>query len=182
MVTQALKNRVEEKIAECLCKAEEVFRDRTFPMIPVRYDLRGVVAGQFCHRPAGDYFRLNETLLKENTDEYIDERTVPHEVAHYIVRKVFPGARSHGRRWQDVMSKIFGLDSSRCHNYDVTRSRVGKVYVWNCGCTDHQFGARKHNNIARKYFQRSIAKGFVITNLKCKLCRSSKFEFKGRIK
>jgi len=183
MITKELRNRVEAKVLECLCKAEDVFRGHTFPMIEIRYDLKGKCAGQFC-RQAGriQYFRLNTVLMAENANDFIDVRTVPHEVAHYIVRTVYgPMAQSHGREWKDVMSKVFGLDNSRCHNYDVSNSkRQMTVHIWGCGCKDHKLSARKHNSIIRRMRLSRLPIGYVLDHfISCRICNSYSLTYKG---
>ena len=183
MITKELRNRVEAKVLECLCKAEDVFRGHTFPMIEIKYDLKGKSAGQYCRRAGGNqYFRLNTVLMTKNADDFIDRRTVPHEVAHYITRTVYGlMVKSHGREWKDVMSKVFGLDSSRCHKYDVSNSkRQMTVHIWGCGCRDHKLSARKHNSIIRRMRLSRLPIGYVLNHfISCRICNSYSLTYKG---
>ena len=180
---QELRNRVENKILECLCKAEDVFR-KTFPMIEVRYNLRGTCAGQYCYQRTfmgvTEYFKLNSIILSENVEHYISQ-TVPHEVAHYIVRSVFGRVQSHGAEWQGVMTKIFGLDSKRCHNYDVSNSkRKVRKHVWGCGCKDYKLSSQKHNRVLSYIRMMGVPVGHVLNGyLGCRVCGSHQFTYKG---
>jgi len=180
MVQQiSLKNEIDEKVLECLCKAEGVFK-RTFPMIPIYYDLTGRVAGQHCRRDGRNYFRVNWTLFVQNKEHYI-EQTVPHEVAHYITGVVFPFAKSHGREWKSVMERVFGRPSDRCHSYDVSatkRKRYG--YDWNCGCKVHHLTVQKHNKILYMIGCSYVDVGKLIQlPMFCTICKSHTWTYQG---
>ena len=160
---QELKNRVEEKMLECISKAEESF-GRDFPMIPVRYDLKGRCAGQFCTRYGSSYLRVNTVLLTENVEHYIAQ-TIPHEVAHYINRVTSPFASAHGNEWKNIMTRIMGVRADRCHSYDTSNARQGskttKRFTYKCGCKTHELSTVRHNRIVRR--------GTVYTCKKCKV-------------
>ena len=94
----------------------------------------------------------NPILLNENVEDFI-ARTVPHEMAHIIDMEVNPKnhqpqvimTRSgrykrakrdiHGADFRFIMEKVLNVDdSTRCHNYDVSRARtkVKARYIWVC--------------------------------------------------
>lgn len=177
----ALKDRVEEKVLECLCKAEDVFR-KTFPMIDISYNLRGTCAGQYCWNVyMGHSFKFNAVILAENADHFITQ-TVPHEVAHYIVRSIYGRSETpHGRVWKDVMSRIFGLDADRCHSYDVSNcKRKMTKHVWGCGCKDYKVTSQKHSKYIRHLNVIGVPVGYVIHGrMGCRICGSWDFTYKG---
>jgi len=146
---QELQDRVEDKVLECITMAEEALK-HTFPMIPIRYDLKGKCAGQFCTRGFQKYFRINMVLLAENTEHYLAQ-TVPHEVSHYITKMISPMASSHGREWQSVMTRIMHIRADRCHSYDISNSTRNTVrFEYKCNCRTHQISKIRHNRIIRE--------------------------------
>jgi len=184
-----LREQIENKVLECLCKAEDVFRNNQFPMIPIEYDLKGKTAGQFCTRMGKMFIRVNMILLNENKEEYIKE-VIPHEVAHYVVRVVYgtleyrmyhKPVKSHGKEWKAVMERVFGLESNRCHSFDVSNSRRRmRRHVWNCGCREHKLSTRKHNNMLRRLGMSRFPIGYVLNHvIGCKVCNSYEFTYKG---
>lgn len=140
MVSYNLQAAVNAKIAECLYKAELKY-GRSFPYPSVQYTLKGSVAGRAYYYE--HMINLNSILLSENGQKFID-RTVAHEVAHLIAYRVYGNRiRPHGREWASVMH-TFGLEASRCHNYDVTRTRRGKSYAYKCDCRVYQLSSIRH--------------------------------------
>jgi SprT protein len=141
----SLMQAVNAKVSECLAKAELKY-GKSFPFPTVRYTLTGVVAGRayyYQHK-----IDLNATLLAENQQDFIN-RTVPHEVAHLIAYRVYGDKiRPHGKEWASVM-QTFGLEASRCHSYDVTRSRRGKSYTYKCKCKTHQLSSIRHKRVCQ---------------------------------
>lgn len=151
-VTAAIKARVEKKLKDGIALAEKKY-GQTFAMPKVTYDLRGRTAGTANYRTG--HIRLNAVLLMENVEDFLD-RTVPHELAHLITDKVYPEAHDfagltitrrgirrvardvHGPRWQSVCLVLGMTDITRCHQYDVTNSKVvksnGRTIEWKCAC------------------------------------------------
>lgn len=136
---------VREKIAECL---------EHYPAVPspdVLYDLKGHTAGQAIS--SRNQIRLNLALLKDSrySDDMLND-TVPHEVAHIVVRFHFPLARSHGWEWQTVMNK-FGVPATRCHNYETeaarTRKATSRPYPYHCQCQTHWMTKLIHGRIQK---------------------------------
>lgn len=138
MVSESLKQRVEEKIEQCYQIAERHF-NRQFKRCGVKYDVSGRVAGYANYQH--NVVRLNPVLLIENEDQFIDT-TVPHEVAHLLTYKMYDINRGgrwahHGPEWKSVMH-VLGADPSRCHSFDTSRAerKVKTKYHYVCGCND----------------------------------------------
>lgn len=120
------------------------------PTVPVpitRFDLRGRTGGMARFKNGGELIdvRINDDLLIRYPVRMI-QQTVPHEIAHVVTRRWFPGASSHGREWQSVMA-LFGKPADRCH--DMVVKPVGGGFAYACGCPGRQIvlGARKHQNV-----------------------------------
>jgi SprT protein len=132
-------------------KAGEIF-GRSFPEIPVLFDLRGRSAGMYRVRDRQRQIRYNPFVFARYFEDNLAV-TVPHEVAHYIVdclhgiRKVRP----HGAEWKSLMH-TFGADDSRTCRYDLSGIPVKseKRYAYRCGCKTHQLTSRRHNKVLKK--------------------------------
>lgn len=138
-VPQEIKDRVNAKLQEGLDIAQQKY-GRKFPFPTVTYDVRGTRAGVAYYTAYKVGF--NPVLLMENLDEFI-QSTVPHELAHLLTYNLFPEAfitfgrkrEHHGYHWQTVMIAL-GADPKRCHEFDVTNTRVKKStsrqIKWKC--------------------------------------------------
>jgi len=118
--------------------------------IYIKFDLKGVVAGQYCYQFGKPWFCVNMILAIENIEEYL-ARTVPHEFAHYIDHCIH-GSTGHGRNWKRIMVNVFGLNPKRCHNYDVSNALVRKVnrpHVYKCQCNEYPITPHVHKKISR---------------------------------
>lgn len=82
--------------------------------------------------------------------EDYSQRTPAHEVAHYVVDCLYPkhGVKPHGTQWQAVM-QAFGLDASRCHQYDLTNipQRKQRRFRYQCACQEHMLSTTRHNRV-----------------------------------
>jgi len=128
------------------------------PEIPVHFDLYGTTAGMFTVRG-----RKSQALLRYNPwifAKYYDENlygTVPHEVAHYVVWKLYGnkrGIKPHGAEWQQVMD-LFGADKSVTCDFDFTGvpQRKQTRYEYTCQCQVHELSATVHNRIQKRRYQ-----------------------------
>jgi len=153
-----LVQRTEACTRKLLARAERRF-ERQMPKAEIRFDLRGRSAGLVLFAPRRPpEIRYNLQLLAENEEEFL-ARTVPHEVAHLVVRELFGSeTRPHGREWKAVMG-VFGADPSRCHDYDVSRSQVRRLprFPYHCGCRQHELTSIRHRRIlnGQSYFCRA---------------------------
>ena len=159
--------KIQEVIVNCMNIAVNTFPDLVDIEQPIiKLDLKGTTAGMYCWFPSAmmSVLRFNPDLLKNNLDEMLTQ-TVPHEVAHYIVRFLYGSERiwtgkklmrvvqPHGKEWKYVMS-VLGKDAIRCHNMAVTKTRtVKRDYAYSCGCMTYNLTSIRHNKIikGRKY-------------------------------
>ncbi len=132
----ALWERIEAAFALC----QEVHPE--LPRPEVWCDLRGKCAGQ-AHFGRGG-LRFNPVLYAENRRDFLEE-VVPHEMAHWLVHHLAEGhlAKPHGREWQLVMRRLFGLIPRTTHRFDTERASPAP-YRYACGCREHAFTARRH--------------------------------------
>ncbi len=164
-VTQAVKTRVEKKVAECIAKADKYFNKKH--QIPrIEYTVRGQKGG---YAQGTGLVNFNPILLMENIEDYMTD-TIPHEVAHCIdaangrddnfiqgwAAFALRGRRAkrvvHGESWKQIM-RMLGSDPERCHNYDVKNAQV-KVkakYDYRCGGCNQSFlvSSVLHNKMQR---------------------------------
>lgn len=127
-------------------------------LVRVAFDLRGRSAGQMRVDGGGHcVIRYNPLLLLRYGDAFL-ERTVPHEVAHYLAYRRFGRTiRPHGVEWRGIMQQL-GAAPTRCHDYDVTglAARRLRYFDYHCGCADHRLSSIRHNKVAdgRRYLCR----------------------------
>ncbi|MBB3191347.1 SprT-like domain-containing protein [Halomonas cerina] len=117
------------------------------PRPAVWLDLRGKCAGQ-AHFGRGG-LRFNPVLLDDNRQAFLAE-VVPHEMAHWLVHHLEDAGRMrpHGKEWQTVMRRLFGLEPRATHAFD-TRRASPAPYRYTCGCREHAFSARRHGLACR---------------------------------
>lgn len=99
----------------------------------------GGTAGRACL--TSNRIELNLDLCVRNFADFLI-RTIPHEVAHFVVEKCYPYAKQfHGPEFRHVC-RILGVSEARCHNYDITgvsgtrqRRKVERIKTeFSCGC------------------------------------------------
>jgi SprT protein len=110
----------------------------------VSLNLRGVCAG----RAAYSTIWYNPAIASANLEKFIT-RTVPHEVAHIVDRRL-NGSSSHGPRWKKIMGD-FGVPATRCHSYSngVVKTRELKRFDYRCECRNHSVTSIVHNRMVR---------------------------------
>ncbi|WP_275097116.1 SprT-like domain-containing protein [Sedimenticola hydrogenitrophicus] len=148
MLETALQREVEALTQQLLTSAGAYFRQDPGQVV-VKFDLTGKAAGMalFPHR-ATPVIRYNALLLVENRADFL-KRTVPHEVAHIVARRLFGHRiKPHGAEWRRVM-RLFGAEASRCHNYDVSRAirRRLQRFAYRCDCRSHELSSIRHNRV-----------------------------------
>ncbi len=168
MISNALTQAVEDKILECIDKAEKHF-NATIKVPNIIFKTLGRIGGQYSG--ADNELRFNYELLNENGQKFIDH-IVPHEIGHYIVRCFYRPKISHGKEFKHVMKNVLKCNPSTYHSLDVSNctgvKRV-KRYVYKCACRVHIVTTRKHNLMVERNNQ-----GF-----HCKFCRGN-LTFVGR--
>ena len=138
-----------EEATEKAYKKAEAFFGRKFDRPVHQYDLRGTTSAQAKYI---GILRWNVSIYTPNKDVYLT-RTVPHEVAHLVSYALYGrDGHGHGKYWQNIMIKVFGLEPSRCHSYKegVKKSRViERDWVYVCDCREHKVSTVKHNKMLR---------------------------------
>ncbi|WED22213.1 SprT family zinc-dependent metalloprotease [Vibrio sp. JC009] len=146
---------IQDKLSWCVHRAEVAFQ-RSFELPSVNFKLRGKAAGK-AYLQASE-IRLNRVLFEENYTAFINE-VIPHEVAHLVTFQVFGKVRPHGKEWQMVMEKVFGIPAKTTHSFEVI-SVQGKTFEYQCSCEQYALSIRRHNKVQRKQ-----------ANYICKSCR-----------
>lgn len=139
---EQLQQLAEVNLKRCLSLAEVHFQ-RSFPEPSINFKQRGRAAGvAYLQR---NEIRLNMALCRHNIRAFLGE-VIPHEAAHLIAYQLHGAKiRPHGREWQYIMSKVFGLAPRRTHDFDI--GVAVKQYAYQCGCRVHQLSTRRHNNV-----------------------------------
>lgn len=175
-VSSELRVKVENLVLDLIQKAQEYFKNQQgyqkINLVPdIVFDLTSRSTGTCLVLHNKWTIRLNPILFNNNQD-YFFSTTIPHEVAHGIVRLMygynFDGIKPHGHHWKYVMSNIFGITPKRGHQLDVSeilglrkrRRIVRHVYKCNsCGKT-YMLTSTRHNRMCK-------IGGWYI----CRLCR-----------
>jgi len=161
MTMTSLQEQAIEKSKYWIDFANDRYRlNITYPTIS--FKLKGRCAGKANYTK--HLVKYNAVLLEENGDTFL-ERTVPHEIAHIVVRHKYGHyATAHGYEWKSMMM-AFGCNPSRCHSYDTTnsaqgrKSKLGKNFDYKCGCKIYNLTVIRH---------RRILKGAIYTCRNCK--------------
>lgn len=139
----ALKQRVEQRVAECVEQAAQRFQYKA-PAPRVSYDLKGYTTGE-AHLNQ-NMISVNVEALTKHTEDYLRD-TIAHEVAHLVAWVRF-NTNGHGRAWR-VICRALGGTGSRCSQYDVTPQRTLKTFTYRCACREHELTSIRHNRIRR---------------------------------
>lgn len=128
-----------------------VLFDLRLPHIPVLFDLRGRAAGMYRLRDGKREIRYNPWIFSRYFEANV-QHTIPHEVSHYVVEKIFgrDNIKPHGNQWRKVML-AFGREPRVTCDYDLSDIRLNKVkrFGYHCGCRSHQLTTCRHNKILR---------------------------------
>lgn len=144
------EQQVRATTGEFIRLASRIYRHE-FPLIPVRFDLKGRAAGMYRVHNRERIIRYNPYLFAKYFDDNL-ATTVPHEVAHYIVDILYGAhrVRPHGAEWQQVMLKL-GAEPSTTGNYDLSGIPVRRQqrHSYQCDCAMHRISTARHNKIRR---------------------------------
>ena len=142
------EERIYEEFSECI------------PVDLVKFKLKGAVAGKAYITDS--IIDINADIFRENREEYLHRRTLGHEYAHIVNYHLLNG-RGHDNNWHFVMKKL-GLNSSRCHNYEISHlvHRHKRPYVYKCNCQIFKFTTRMHNSIKRGAWRRCNSCGVTL--------------------
>lgn len=121
-------------------------------VIPVTFDLFGVSAGMYRSAGRQTVIRYNPLIFSRYFEENLRD-TVPHEVAHYVVDKLYGrrGVRPHGCQWQAVMTD-FGVTPLVRHDWNLEGLGIRRQrrFAYRCGCGRHDVTAVRHNRMRKR--------------------------------
>ena len=93
------------------------FFGTTFKRSTCNLKQRGKAAGT-AHLQKNE-LRFNYFMYQQNPAEFLNS-VVPHEVAHIVVYQIYGNSvKPHGKEWQAVMFRVFGIRPNRTHTFDV---------------------------------------------------------------
>ncbi len=154
--------KIEDTINRCRAVVAEKYGDKIAGDFPqIEWTLRGKTAG----RAWGGLNRiaLHKKFLEHYGDEYIN-RTVVHEYAHLVQRRLDPYSQAHGSLWKSIM-RLLGADTSRCHSYDTGLVVKQTKYVCDHGQVMNLGPVQ--NKRAVNYFKKHGTYGYYNRNCKC---------------
>lgn len=144
----ARQQRVVAETARYISMAEKRY-GRQFPVVSVHFDLSGTSAGMFRVKGAECRIRYNPWIFAKFFEDNF-RATIPHEVAHYIVHRLYGlhRVRPHGPEWRAVMAD-FGADDSVTGNFDLSGipTRQHRRFRYRCACREHHITTRRHNRV-----------------------------------
>ena len=134
---------VENEVSRCFDIADTFFNHR-FKRPRCSLKQRGRAAGT-AHLQKNEV-RFNEYMLLQDPEHFL-KTVVPHEVAHIVVFQIYGAdVKPHGKEWQAVMLKVYGIKPDRTHTFETPPKNV---YLYVCDCQEHQLTIRRHNRIER---------------------------------
>ncbi len=144
-ISAPLKQRVQQRVHECLERLVAQGLLRRPPLPTLRYDLSGTAAGQAC---SSGVLRFNAHYLLHDSEHFIAQ-TVAHEVAHYadFLRR---GRSDHGRHWQRLMHAL-GVEARTTHPYRLPLSAVSRLrtFRYRCDCRETELTSIRHKRAQR---------------------------------
>jgi len=124
---------------------------RSFPAVPVLFDLKGTTCGMYKLWRDRCAIRFNPWIFARYYDDSL-ATTVPHEVAHYLTDMVYGlrNIRPHGVEWKRLMA-VFGADDSVRSSYSLEGipRRAMRRHSYRCACRVHQLSAHRHGRVLR---------------------------------
>jgi len=142
---------MEHQIPEAVGAALDAAKDAGYKIpveLGIRFDLRGRAAGMFCWRGAEQFLRFNMDIAYNNAEHFLAQ-TVPHEVAHAVVRCNWPSAKGHGAEWKEIMA-VLGVPATRCHSYACEPSRKVQRHSYKCACKAWELTTNRHHKVLFK--------------------------------
>ena len=153
------EQQVRTETGEIIRHASRIYT-QNFPLIPIKFDLKGRAAGMYRVHNRDRVIRYNPYIFAKYFDDNITT-TVPHEVAHYIVDMLYGAhrVRPHGAEWQQVMLTL-GAEPTVTGQYDLSGIPIRRQqrHRYRCACTKHNISTARHNKILRgkaRYYCRS---------------------------
>ncbi len=123
--------------------------------VKVSFDLTGTTAGMFRVKAGQAEIRFNPQAFSLEFDQHLME-TVPHEVSHYVVYRLFGhrNIKPHGKEWQNVMIALGKTPRvSGGYSVDGLSTRKFVTHPYRCACQSHQLTSIRHNRVLKgKYY------------------------------
>ncbi|MGX2965615.1 MULTISPECIES: SprT family zinc-dependent metalloprotease [Shewanella] len=133
-----------DAIELCYLKAEAAL-GRALKRPSVSFALRGRSAGTA--HPTENRLRFNPVLLEQNLHTFTHE-VVPHEICHLLCFQLHGKTRPHGKEWQSLMRRIYGLAPRTTHSMDISSVKP-RTLLYQCGCGVVELSIRRHNKVVR---------------------------------
>lgn len=145
-----------EYVNLCFDKAD-VFFGNTFKRSNCNFKQKGRAAGT-AHLQKNE-IRFNYFMYQQDSEAFINT-VIPHEVAHIVVFQIYGNSvKPHGKEWQAVMIKVYGIKPDRTHTFDTPPPK--ETYRYHCECQQHSFTKQRHGRALRG------------TQYVCKYCKST---------
>ena len=148
-LTEAQRQSLVKATSDWISRANRLF-DCNLPPIDVHFNLSGRTSGMFCVKGKLEYIRYNDAIFAQHFAPSFNE-TVPHEVAHYVVHKLYGRrAKPHGKEWKAVMAAFGVAAEVRC-NLDLSNVNLKQLkrFTYRCECSEHSLTSIRHNRIQR---------------------------------
>lgn len=152
------------KIQSIINRANSLY-DIELPNIEIKYDLKGLSAGQaICKTIEGIRYysiRLNIDILHNEGYDTIINDTIPHEIAHIVMHYIGQGF-NHNAKWKKLCIDLGGT-GKRLHDAIVTKARKTKQFEYKttCGKTI-VISLNRHNKIQNGIVYRIEKGGYII--------------------
>ena len=137
-------NQAEQRIRALFLHAQQ-YLEQTFTLPRLTWRKSGKIAGTA--NLTTNVINLNRVLYVHNRQAFLDD-VIPHEVSHLIVHQRFGRVKPHGREWQYVMEKVFGVPATATHQFDLSPLKLNTMTYY-CGCGPVELGIRRHNTVKR---------------------------------
>lgn len=112
--------------------------------IKIATDLTGTRAGVI--NTSSKVIRLNRELIKKYP-EFVVGEVLPHEVAHFISKKLYPHSKPHGYEWKMVAFRLGLINPKATHSMPVQKVRNYARVGYYCKCSSHLLTITRHNKI-----------------------------------
>ncbi|MCV2402789.1 SprT family zinc-dependent metalloprotease [Marinomonas sp. C2222] len=131
---------IEDQVDLCVAQANAFFETKFTPP-SCNFRQKGRAAGT-AHLQKNEV-RFNPFMYQQDPASFI-ETVVPHEVAHIIIFQIYGSkVKPHGKEWQAMMMKVYGLKPDRTHQFDTPLPK--ESYEYHCSCECYQFSKQRHN-------------------------------------
>ena len=142
------RRKILDATESCLRRAAEIF-GFSYEPVAVSFDLTGRAVGQYRVDRKGRRIRYNPYLCAKYFVDTLN-CTVPHEVAHYVVERLYRArrVRPHGEEWKRVM-RVFGAPVRATVRYDLSGvpMRRQQRFPYRCSCNEHSLSSVRHNRV-----------------------------------